>query len=116
MSLAQVLLPAPVPTGMEEWAHAHMQHHVAIITAMRQARGFELPLRQIFPVNWDDPVSISIFLREHQQMHNDFGIILGIQGNDLTNVDFQDQDQRESWFFLNLTQHRSAAEALGQGI
>ncbi len=96
--------------------HAHYQHHLAIITAMREVRGISLPVRQIYPVNVKDPASVAIFLREHQSMHNDFGAILGIQGNDIANVDFTNEKQRDVWFFINLQAHRAAAESLGLSI
>lgn len=116
MSLAQVAFPPPTETGMEEWLFAHNLHHLAIIKAMKQVRDIQLPERQIYPVNVNDPASVAVFLREHQSLHNDFGAILGIQGNDIANVDFSQEKQREAWFFLNLVGHRAAAEALGLGI
>lgn len=83
---------------------------------MQEVRDIALPQRLIYPVNFNDPASVSIFLREHQQMHGDFGAILGIQGNDISNVDFTDKGQRESWFWLNFVAHQSAATALGLPI
>lgn len=116
MSLAQIAFPPPTESGLEEWAAWHWQHHVAIITAMQSVREIALPQRLIYPVNFNDPASVSIFLREHQQLHSDFGAILGIQGNDISNVDFTNQGERESWMWINFTSHQSASIALGLPI
>lgn len=116
MSLAQLQFPSPTPTGLEEWAQAHAQHHRAIITAMEEARDIKLPERLIYPVNFEDPASVAVFLREHQAAHNDFQAILGIQGNDIANVDFTNKGEREAWFFLHLTSHIAAASSLGLAI
>lgn len=109
-------LPSPTDRGLDEWSFAHLQHHDAIRTVMAQVRGVALPQRQIWPINFEDPASIQVFLSEHQQLHSDYESVLGIQGNDLANVDFNDDKARQSWYFLNWTSHFSAAAALGSDI
>lgn len=116
MSLAQVLFPSPTDKGLEEWAHAHFQQHLAIINAMKEQKDILLPVRQIYPVDFQNPASLTVFLQLHSQMHNDFSSILGIQSNDLANVDFNNEDNRKAWFFLHYTSHQSATYALGMGI
>ncbi len=101
---------------MEEFAYAHLQHHKAIIRVMRETRGIDLPERQLWPIDFDNPASMQVFLSQHQQAHSDFESVLGIQGNDLANVDFNDKKARDSWFFLNWSGHYSAAAALGSSI
>ena len=71
---------------------------------------------QIYPLDFDDPNDMQIFLSQHQIMHGDLGVLLGIQGNDLANVNFAKKEQRDMWMFYNLQSHRAAAEALGMGI
>lgn len=83
---------------------------------MREVRQIDLPQRMIYPVNFNDPASVAVFLREHQQSHNDFQAILGIQGNDISNVDFTNEGEREAWFFLHLSAHLAVASALGLPI
>lgn len=116
MSLAQVKLPAPTPRGLDEWSFAHLAHHNAIRQAMERAHGIALPQRQIWPIDFENPASVQVFLSQHQEMHSDFESILGIQGNDLANVDFNDEKARDSWFYLNWQSHYSAGASLGQAI
>lgn len=49
----------------------------------------------------------------HQMVHNQTNALLGIAGNDLTDVDFQDQGQIASWIWLHAQEHRRACEILG---
>jgi len=116
VSLAQVQFPAPTPQGLEEWGFAHWQHHQALLNRIEQVHGVRLPMLQIYPLDFDDQNDVQIFLQSHQSMHNDLGLLLGVQGNDLANVDFTNKDQREMWMFYNLQAHRAAAEALEGGI
>lgn len=112
MSLAQLQFPAPTDSGLEEWSFSHQAHHLAIIDAMQQERDIKLPERLIYPINFQDPASVTVFMREHQSAHNDFQAILGIQGNDIANVDFTNPGEREAFFFLHFQAHLAAATAL----
>lgn len=116
MSLATVAFPAPTPQGLEEWLWAHLIDHQAINAGIKQKYGLEVQDLPLWPVNLKDPRSVQIFLQSHQSAHNEIGAILGVAGNDLANVDFLDEDQRKSFFFLNLQQHRAAKENLGMGL
>lgn len=111
MSLAQILLPPPTEQGMEEFMFAHYQHHLAINEGLR-ARGYEPAVYQIYPVNMADKRDVQRFLDQHQQWHNDFESLLGLQGFDLSGVDFEDQKQSDAWSWLNLNGHRNAALTL----
>jgi hypothetical protein len=111
MSLSQVIYPPPTKNGWQEWAFAHYQHHLAILTAMREVKNADLPLYNIYPFDSHNPQG---WLEQHQQQHFDFENILGVQGNDLTSVDFTNKKQLDGWLFLNYTSHQSAAAILGQ--
>lgn len=89
----------------------NMDSHRLIVAALAQ-RGTIVPLFSLDPV---DPVDPAGWLRAHQQAHNDFTAALGIEGVDLTDVDFQDQEQLSAWVRLHGEEHRQAANMLGIG-
>lgn len=113
MSLAQVLLPPPTTQGFDEWAFAHYQHHLAIISAVQQSKKVHLQLLPIWPVN---PQNIQIWLENHQFMHNQMNAVLKVQGSDLSSIQWEDEKQRQGFFFLNFQEHRSAAINTGVSI
>jgi hypothetical protein len=113
MSLTQIILPPPTPNGFEEWAFAHFQHHLAIIDAVRQTKQINLQLEQIWPVSIRN---VETWLEAHQFMHNEMNAVLGVQGNDLSTFNWQDEKQREGFFYLNFQEHRSAAQNAGVPI
>ena len=59
-----------------------------------------------------DP-NLGTWAYSHQQAHTAFDDILGIAGNDLTDVDFTKQDQVESWLRLHFQEHYEAQQSLG---
>lgn len=112
MSLVQLLSPPPTDRGFEEYSFAHYQHHRLLIDTILQVKGVQLVYLDIYPVT---QANFQSFLENHQQLHDDYEGLLGIQGNDLSSVDFNDEKQRASWTWLNFTSHQSAVKILGQG-
>lgn len=49
----------------------------------------------------------------HQAAHTAFNDALGLSGSDLTNVDWSQRDQVESWIYLHAREHVFAQQALG---
>jgi hypothetical protein len=49
----------------------------------------------------------------HQATHNVQNEILGIQGEDLTSLDFQDEAQLSSWILQHFNEHYLAESKLG---
>lgn len=110
MSLAQIQYPPPTEKGLEEWMHAHVRHHEALIGAVDTTFGVKLELLPIYPVGKD---SLSTWSRAHQSAHDALANILGFAGTDLTGVDFSDQRKLDGWMFEHFIQHQAAAEACG---
>jgi hypothetical protein len=106
MSLPQLLLPPPTDHGLDEWSFSHWQHHVSIAWAVQQKHNVNLDVTGIWPVFVPN---IDIWLRYHQQLHNEMNAVLNVQGNDLSTFDWEDPKQREGFFFLNWQEHRSCA-------
>lgn len=113
MSLAQVLYPAPTPEGFDTWTFQHNAHHNAIIAAVKQTKNVTLQPQLIYPFN---PSDVETWLQNHQQLHDDMESVFKIIGSDLSSLDFQDQSQRDGFFFLNFSSHRDVAIACGLTI
>lgn len=106
MSLPQILLPPPTGSGIDEWAFAHYQHHLAIADAIKAKHGISIDNTALWPLN---PRNIEVWLEAHQFVHNQMNAVLKVQGNDLSSINWEDEKQREGFFFLNFQEHRSAA-------
>lgn len=105
------LLNAPVggAVNLNEWSFAHMQDHLEIIQAIQKKRGINLIRYQLDPFNEHD---VNRWLNRHQQSHDDFNSVLGLNGVDLQTTDFKDDKDIQSWTHLNFMEHRSARLAL----
>jgi hypothetical protein len=112
MGLAQVIYPPPTAHGMTEWSFDHYQHHLAIIQ-QAAALGYTLNFYNIWPIN---EKNFKDFLDQHSQMHSEMNAIAGINGAELTDVDFKDKKKRDAWFYLQWVEHQSVAQFLGGGI
>ena len=104
-----------VPRTDEEraiWSFAHMAHHRDINAAIYRLIAVALPEYILDPIDvndsgqWED---------QHQLMHDNENQILGIQGQDLTGVDWKDPQILTAWIFLNSSEHYQAAEILEIG-
>lgn len=98
------------PEETNEWSFAHMAHHRDIIEFIRLQKSIVLPEYILDPM---DTTDLGTFANQHQNMHNAFNSILGLAGNDLTDVNWQDRGQREAWIWLNFVEHQNASNSLG---
>lgn len=104
-----------VPSTPEEWSQfsfANADHHLSIVNGVLAQKNISLPLYLLDPISLNDVAS---FLRIHQQAHSDFTAALGIEGVDLTDVDFRDPEQVASWTRLHGDEHMQAGQILGVG-
>ena len=104
-------IPADEQTLME-WSFAHMAHHVDLNAYLQREKKVNLPIFPLDPVN---PADMATWSYQHQLMHNNQNQLLGISGNDLLDVDWQDQGQRATWIFLNFAEHLQATNITGVG-
>ena len=104
-----------VPRTDEEraiWSFAHMAHHRDINAAIYRLIAVALPEYILDPIDvndsgqWED---------QHQLMHDNENQILGIQGQDLTGVDWKNPELLTAWIWLNASEHYQAAEILEIG-
>ncbi len=104
-----------VPTTDEEraqWSFAHLAHHRDINQRIYTLIRVALPEYIIDPINIDDPGDWEY---QHQLMHDEQNQILGIQGQDLTGVEWKDERLLAGWIFLNSSEHYQASAILGIG-
>jgi hypothetical protein len=95
---------------MKEWLFQHQQDHLEIVQKIAAARGVILPTYVIDPMLDQDFKGWAL---RHQNYHNDANAILGTDGSDLQTVEWKDQDQRESWYWLNWQEHQAWHKRLG---
>lgn len=106
---------ANVPSTDEEraqWTFAHMAHHRDISARIYLLVKVALPEYILDPVNPEDPGDWEY---QHQLMHDGQNQLLGINGQDLTDVNWKDQRLLAAWIQLNMDEHVQASNILGIG-
>lgn len=111
--LASIWYPAPTPNGFTEWTLSHVAHHQAIIDAAAQVKNVRLLLYQIYPFNNQDPEG---WLLQHQSQHDDMNQLYGVNGSDLSTLDFSNKRDVDAWMLIHATEHRDVAQASGLPI
>jgi hypothetical protein len=94
------------------WTFAHMAHHRDINHAIYLLTKTALPEYILDPV---DPHDTGQWEYQHQTMHDNQNAILGIQGQDLTGIDWNNQNLLAGWVWLNANEHYQAANLLKIG-
>ena len=105
MSLAGLLNHPRDEREFLRWSFSNDDGHRRIISAIFAQKNQFLTTYVLDPIPSNDLQSWS---RRHQQVHNDMNKVLGIQGNDLTDLDWKKEDEVESWLSLHFTEHRQA--------
>jgi hypothetical protein len=95
-----------------EWSFAHMAHHRDINQKLYVLTKLALPEYILDPI---DPNNTGQWEYQHQIMHDNFNEILGIQGQDLTGINWKDQNLLSAWIFLNSSEHYQASQILEIG-
>lgn len=104
-----------VPSTDEEraaWSFAHMAHHRDINTRIYVLTKIALPEYIIDPL---DPRDTGSWEYLHQTMHDNQNQVLGIQGQDLTGIDWKNPELLGGWIFLNGNEHFQASNILEIG-
>jgi len=100
------------PDELAQWAFAHMAHHRDINARIYLLVKVALPEYILDPI---DPNGSGDWEYQHQQMHDNQNQILGIQGQDLTSLDWKDERLLAGWVFLNANEHVQASNILEIG-
>ena len=94
------------------WSFVHLAHHRDINRLIYELVHIALPEYIIDPINIDDT---GTWEYQHQLMHDNQNAILGIQGFDLTGIDWKKENELAGWIFLNASEHFKAADILRIG-
>jgi hypothetical protein len=96
----------------EQWAFAHMAHHRDINAQIYTLIKLALPEYVLEPIDINDTGTWDY---QHQLMHDNQNFILGIEGQDLTGIDWKDQNLLAGWIWLNVSEHYQASAILEIG-
>src|SRR5271154_1409002 len=88
MGLADIANIPKTPESLATWAFAHMAHHRDINRVIYQQNRVALSEYPLDQINTQD---MGVWIYQHQEMHNNQNAVLGIGGNDLTDIDWNDQ-------------------------
>lgn len=117
MSLAVIQYPPPTDQGWEEWLHAHVRHHEALIAAINRTFKTTLSLEApLWPVDMDDKDKMAVWNRAHLDAHNAMNSVLGIPGQDISTPDFKNQRSLDAWLYTHFNLHQVAAQRSGEPI
>jgi hypothetical protein len=111
-NLSGIASLANVPVSDQErsdWAFAHMAHHRDINAQIYDLVKIALPEYILDPIDAND---IGTWEYQHQLMHDAQNELLGVQGQDLTGVDWKNQNVLAGWVFLNFSEHYQASQIL----
>lgn len=98
--------------GLSQFSFANNDEHVRINSAVLGQFNIRLPSYVLDPIAVADPAN---WLYMHQDIHNQTNSVLGIAGNDISDVDFNNPGQLSSWIWLHAQEHYQAAQILGIG-
>ena len=115
MAIAAIQNIPGTPEELAMWAFAHQAHHIDIVAEIYRLGNISLPQYILDPFDPGNPEAINLWLYLHQQMHDNQNFILGIAGNNLTEVDWSDQGELAGWINLNFSEHLQASNILGVG-
>jgi hypothetical protein len=98
--------------GMSQFSFANNDSHVRINNAIHAKYNYVIPTYVLDPIPFHD---LPAWLNTHQNIHDYVDSALGIAGNDLSDVDWRNTDQLESWIWLHAQEHYQAETSLGIG-
>ena len=91
------------------FSFANSDEHTKIASIIASQYSVSVPFYVLDPMPLQN---MGAWLLQHQILHNLMNSVSGGESNDLTSVDFNDEDQRAEWFWLHAQEHFQAADAL----
>ena len=95
---------------LANWSFSHSAHHRDIIRRIFETKQKNLAEYALDPF---DPNQMLVWLEQHQQMHNDMNRALGVGGYDLSEVDWNNKDQLQSWILAHFDEHVRVGQIIG---
>ena len=115
MGLAAIYNVPDDARSLAHFAFINRMSHQSIAAAIfTQTNGANIPLPVLDPIPLGN--ALRTWLVQHQQTHNQQNAILGILGNDLTDVDFTKPEQVSAWIKLHADEHTQAHNILSLGL
>ena len=97
--------------GRSQFSLANADLHIRANNAAA-LQGARLPSYVLDPMpDGGDGLENWLFL--HQDIHHRLNTLLGVAGNDLTDVDFSKPEEAASWIWLHAQEHLQQATRLG---
>lgn len=109
MSLANLLNVPESEQGWQYFSFSNADQHKQIFAALL-AKGTRTQDYLLDPIPMAD---MGVWARQHQQSHDEFAQLLGLQNADLSTVNFEDRSQIGSWIRLHFSLHQQANAKLG---
>lgn len=104
-------VPATRPE-LDRWSFSHQDQHSKITQAIYTQFSTNLPEFILDPIPDPGSPAYTNWLENNQASHTAFDGILGIAGNDLTDLDYSKPDQVQTWIRLHAEEHRQALQIL----
>lgn len=98
------------PATLAQWSLSHATHHRDIARRILELENIAVTEYTIDPFNMEN---LANWLQLHQIMHNNQNAVLGIAGNNLSQVEWTDEGQLANWIGLHFREHLAASEILG---
>ena len=115
MSLAALWNIPETEAQLAQWSFVNASAHADIVRVIFQRVGVVLDSFVLDPFNPKDPASFDPWVYQHYVMHQQMDAILGIQGYDLTSVDFTDDGNLAGWIQSHAVEHQQAGQILNLG-
>lgn len=112
MALATIFNSPREKTDRLIWSFANADHHLDVLNAIAKQKNILLARYLLDPIP-DQPLGMESWLQTHQQAHNDINGVLGVKGNDISDVEFNNEAQVLAWTWLHATEHYQWANILG---
>ena len=114
MSIAPLWNPPKTPVQLAEWSFCNAAAHADILRVIFQTYGQQLSSYVLDPFDPRD-AGFDTWLYQHSVMHQQMDAILGIQGYDLTDVDFRDDTSTAVWVAAHAIEHQQVGQKLNLG-
>lgn len=109
--MLSVLLEIPrTQEQWERWNFHHRTSHDDIRQGIEAQGGANLPDYVIDPINFE---RFADFLQANSQLHIDMTAALGIQSENLQDVDIRKENELVAWIAIHYQDHFSSESALG---
>lgn len=95
--------------SLDQFFFWNAQDHIEIQQAIQKQKNVNPFYRVLDPV---DRQAIDVWLELHQQTHNDTNSVLGLNGTDLSDVDFADPRKVREWINLHAQEHQAMRQVL----